>query len=38
MSYEEDKLMLIYVNKIGYNAKGDGLYEFIFSLNPEFLR
>jgi len=35
MSYEEDKLMLIYVNKIGYNAKGDGLYEFIFSLNPE---
>jgi len=30
----DDKLKLIYVNKIGYNAKGEGLYEFIFSLDP----
>jgi len=34
MDYEEAKLKLIYVLKIGYNAKGDGLYEFIFSLDP----
>ena len=31
---DENKLKLIYVNKIGYNAKGEGLYEFIFSLDP----
>jgi hypothetical protein len=34
MDYEENKLKLIYVLKIGYNAKGDGLYEFIFSIDP----
>ena len=28
---ENDKLELIYVLKIGYNSKGEGLYEFIFS-------
>jgi len=33
MKNDEDKLKLIYINKIGYNAKGDGLYEFIFSLD-----
>jgi hypothetical protein len=34
MDYEENKLKLIYILKIGYNAKGDGLYEFIFSIDP----
>jgi hypothetical protein len=34
MEYDENKLKLIYVLKIGYNTKGDGLYEFIFSLDP----
>lgn len=28
---DRDSLKLIYVLKIGYNSKGDGLYEFIFS-------
>jgi hypothetical protein len=34
MDYEDNKLKLIFILKIGYNAKGDGLYEFIFSLDP----
>ena len=34
MDYDENKLKLIFILKIGYNAKGDGLYEFIFSLDP----
>ena len=34
MDMDENKLKLIYVNKIGYNAKGEGLYEFIFSIDP----
>lgn len=34
MNSDDNKLKLIYVNKIGYNAKGDGLYEFIFSSDP----
>lgn len=34
MDNDDNKLKLIYVNKIGYNAKGDGLYEFIFSSDP----
>ena len=29
-----DNLKLIYVLKIGYNSKNQGLYEFIFSKNP----
>jgi len=33
MKYEGDKLKLIYVLKIGYNSKDEGLYEFIFSLD-----
>jgi hypothetical protein len=33
--FDDDKLKLIFVLKIGYNSKGDGLYEFIFSSNPE---
>lgn len=33
MDYDEKKLKLIYVLKIGYNAKNEGLYEFIFSLD-----
>lgn len=33
MEYSEDKLKLIYVLKIGYNSKNEGLYEFIFSLD-----
>ena len=31
MNNEDDKLQLIYVLKIGYNSKGEGLYEFLFS-------
>lgn len=27
-------LKLIYVNKVGYNSKGKGVYEFIFSKDP----
>ena len=33
MEYSDDKLKLIYVLKIGYNSKNEGLYEFIFSLD-----
>jgi hypothetical protein len=33
MDYEDSKLKLIYVLKIGYNSKDEGLYEFIFSLD-----
>jgi hypothetical protein len=33
MEYEDSKLKLIYVLKIGYNSKDEGLYEFIFSLD-----
>jgi hypothetical protein len=33
MEYEDNKLKLIYVLKIGYNSKDEGLYEFIFSLD-----
>jgi len=29
--YKDSDLKLIYVLKIGYNSKGEGLYEFIFS-------
>jgi hypothetical protein len=32
---EDNDLKLIFVLKIGYNFKGEGLYEFIFSKNPE---
>lgn len=32
---DDNKLKLIFINKIGYNVKGDGLYEFIFSYDPE---
>lgn len=35
MTYDEKNLKLIYINKIGYNAKYEGLYEFIFSLDIE---
>ena len=33
MEYDDKQLKLIYVLKIGYNAKDEGLYEFIFSLD-----
>ena len=33
MELDEKKLKLIYVLKIGYNSKDEGLYEFIFSLD-----
>jgi hypothetical protein len=33
MDYDDSKLKLIYVLKIGYNSKDEGLYEFIFSLD-----
>ena len=29
--YADSDLKLIYIKKIGYNTKGEGLYEFIFS-------
>lgn len=35
MESDDLKLKLIYILKIGYNARGEGLYEFIFSINPE---
>lgn len=35
MTDDNSKLKLIYILKIGYNSKGEGLYEFIFSENPE---
>jgi len=31
---KNNELKLIYVHKIGYNTKNQGLYEFIFSKNP----
>ena len=31
---DEDKLKLIYILKIGYNTNNEGLYEFVFSLDP----
>ena len=31
---DDDKLKLIFILKIGYNANDEGLYEFIFSLDP----
>lgn len=31
---DENNLKLIYVLKIGYNSNEEGLYEFIFSLDP----
>jgi len=34
MDNDDKKLKLIYILKIGYNAKDEGLYEFIFSLDP----
>jgi hypothetical protein len=34
MEFDDDKLKLIYILKIGYNAKDEGLYEFIFSIDP----
>jgi len=34
MDYDDSKLKLIYILKIGYNTKDEGLYEFIFSLDP----
>lgn len=32
---ENEKLKLIYVLKVGKNSKDEGLYEFIFSYDPE---
>lgn len=34
MKYNENQLKLIYVFKNGYNSKDEGLYEFIFSIDP----
>ena len=33
MDYDKKQLKLIYILKIGYNSKDEGLYEFIFSLD-----
>jgi hypothetical protein len=35
MESDDKKLKLIYVLKIGYNSKYEGLFEFIFSTNTE---
>jgi hypothetical protein len=35
MDFDDKKLKLIFILKIGYNARGEGNYEFIFSINPE---
>jgi len=35
MEYDDTKLKLIFILKIGYNSKDEGLYEFIFSIDPE---
>lgn len=34
MEYPDDSLYLIYVLKIGHNTNDEGLYEFVFSLDP----
>ena len=33
MELDDKKLKLIFILKIGYNSEGEGLYEFIFSLD-----
>lgn len=33
MEYDDKMLKLIYVLKIGYNTKGEGQYEFVFSID-----
>jgi len=33
MDYDDKMLKLIYILKIGYNTKGEGQYEFVFSLD-----
>lgn len=30
LTMENSELKLIYINKVGYTSKGEGLYEFIF--------
>jgi len=35
MDYDEKRLKLIYILKVGYNTKGEGQYEFVFSLDQE---
>lgn len=35
MKVNPEELKLIYVLKIGYNSKNEGLYEFMFSKDPE---
>lgn len=32
-NYSDNELKLIYVLKIGYNSKNEGMYEFIFSID-----
>ena len=34
MKFDDIDLKLIYVQKVGHNTKGEGLYEFIFSTDP----
>ena len=33
MNHKDEDLKLIYVLKIGYNTKGEGQYEFVFSID-----
>jgi len=35
MDYDDKLLKLIFILKIGYNSKDEGLYEFIFSLDDQ---
>lgn len=35
MEYKDEDLKLIFVLKIGYNTKGEGQYEFVFSIDEE---
>ena len=35
MKINPEELKLIYVLKVGYNARNEGLYEFVFSKDPE---
>ena len=35
MKHNPEELKLIYVHKAGYNTKNEGLYEFVFSKEPE---
>lgn len=35
MKNNPEELKLIYVHKVGYNTAGEGIYQFVFSKDPE---